>query len=278
MMLFRAENLYHPFRNSSLGFFLKDTATSPETTFGQIIWDIDLYHQPIQIPLLSLIFFIIKLFLLSVGEYLLFRVYITIKKEAGLVKNVTTVFICAQLIFWPLWVFFATSTDFIHPLNQVVGEWYCSSGSFLFYFLGTIITSHSFITAVMRYVFVVQREKVEQCGKENLKKGFLFLSVFIPLLVATWEGIESAELDSMSFINKCRGKHHMVFLVETSTLNVAKRHFCSFEKYDTAGILGELSAILSQMSCITNKIVQITIGLNIAEGFLYFRTLSYISR
>ena len=276
-MLFKAGNLYHPFRNTTLGFFPKDFASS-EMNMGETIEHIDLYYQPIQIPLIATVFFVIKICLLMAGEYLQFKVYIMIQKENGLVKNVTRLFVCTQMIFWPFWVFFATSTDFIHPLNQVIGQWYCTVGFFIFYILGNIIIFHSFITALMRYVFILHKEKVDKYGKEKIQKLFLLLSVLIPLLLFILGGVDGDELDPMSFFNKCNGKHHRVFLIETATLNVAKRNFCGLNNYDKTGSFGKLTSLFRQMSCITNKIVQIIMGLNIVEGFLYIRTLSHVNK
>ena len=152
-MFLQPENVYHPFTDSYFGIFLKDLVDQ-DKVIGLVIEDINLYYQPVQIPLLAAIFLIIKLFLLVVSEYLLYKIYRLAKKENGLVKDVTIVFVYAQVIFWPVWIFFVGSTDFIHPLNDVIGQWYCETGSFLFYFPIMVITSHSFITVLMRYFFI----------------------------------------------------------------------------------------------------------------------------
>ena len=90
----------------------------------------------------------------------------------------------------------------------------------------------------------------------------------------------------MSFINKCHGKHHKVFLIDTSckddyalvsTLNIAKRNFCVFKDYNTNGFWNEIVALIRRKFLFANTIIEIIMRLNIAEGFLYFRVLSHIN-
>lgn len=277
-MIFEPENFYHPFLHSSFGIFLKNHTNEGDVFAGEVTKDINLYYQPVQIPLLATIFLMIKTVLLVATEYLLYKVYHLAKKENGLVKDVTMVFVFAQMLFWPVWIFFVASTDYIHPLNEVIGQWYCETGSFLFYFPIMIITSHSFISALMRYFFIIHEDKIATYGKEKARRNFLILSVLLPFLMAVWEVADGAELDSFSFINKCNGKHHNVFLIDTSTLNIAKRNFCGFEQYNTEGIWNQIISWIRMLSCIINKVLLVTIGLNVTEGFLYFRILSHMHR
>ena len=277
-MLFKRNNLYHPFLGNAIRIFLPNDSNDNGAAFHELIKDVNLYYQPVQVPSIATIFLIIKSLLLVATEYLLYKVYCLAKRENSLMKDVTLVFVYAQMVFWPVWIFFAASTDFIHPLNEVVGQWYCEAGSFLFYFPIMIITSHSFISALIRYFFIIHRKNIADHGKEKAKRIFLLLSIFLPLFMAVWEVVDGAELDSFSFINKCSGKHHKVFLIDTSTLNIAKRNFCAFEKYDTKGLGRQIISWLHFMSCIINKILLVTIGLNVMEGFLYFRILTFMNR
>ena len=70
--------------------------------------------------------------------------------------------------------------------------------------------------------------------------------------------------DTMSFINKCHGKHHKVFLIDTSTLNIAKRNFCVREDYNTNGFWNEIVALIRRKFFFANTIIEIIMRLNIA--------------
>ena len=200
------------------------------------------------------------------------------KKENGVVKNITQLVVCVQIVFWPFWIFFATLTDFIHPINEIVGSWFCHGSTFLFRALANIMSTHSLISAMMRYVFIVHKDVAQKHGRTRIQNFFYLLSILIPLLMAIWEMIEGPDLDGMSFVNKCFGKHHRVFLSDTSSLNVAKRNFCAFTDYKTTGIRSKILATFRQTSCIAMNIFHLIIGLNILEGIVFFRIFTHIRR
>ena len=269
--------LYHPFNHVSLDIFSKES-TKSEKMIGESINNIDLYYQPVQEPTIATMFLGIKLCLLVVGEFLFIKVFQLMKKEKGITTDITQMLVFVQLFFWPFWIFFADSTAFIYPMKDVIGEWYCHAGSFLFYWLGNITIGHSFFTALLRYLFILHQDKVNLYGRQEIKRFFLILSVMLPFLVALWEALDGSDLDAMSFINKCHGKHHQVFLIDTSTINVVKRGLCAFEFSYSGGTWNKVLALTRQILCIANTVVQLILGLNVAEGFLYYKILSHINR
>ena len=273
-MFVKPENIYHPFTDSYFGVFLKDVVNK-DNIVGIVLEDINLYYQPVQEPLIALIFLAIKISLLVAVEYLQVKVYKLMKKENGIIKSITQLVVCVQMVFWPFWIFFAGITDFIHPVGNLIGSWFCYGGQFLFRFMGTIILSHSFMSTFMRYIFILHQETTQKYGKKRIKSVFFTLSILIPLLSTVWRMLAGPDLDGMSFINKCHGKHHRVFLVDTSQLNTAKRNFCAFTDFNTTGFVLKMAR---QISCISINIINLTIGLNIVEGILFCRILSYIHR
>ena len=276
-MMLQQENIYHPFTESYISVFLKDSVDS-DGVVGQVINDVNLYYQPVQVPLVAFIFLTIKLFLLAFAEFLQIKVFQLMKKENGVVKNITQVVVCTQLVFWPFWTFFASLTDFIHPINEIFGSWFCHGCTFIFRVLANIMSSHSLISALLRYVFIVHEDVTHKHGKKKVQNFFFFLSILMPLSMAVWEMVEGPDLDGMSFINKCHGKHHRVFLTDTSSLNVAKRNFCAFIDYKANGIWSKVLATVHQASCITMNIFHLIVGLNILEGIVFFRIFTHIRR
>ena len=274
-MFLQSENLYHPFLNTSIGLFFDDDISNRDAV-GSIIDDINLYYQPTQIPLIAMLFIILKAVILIAGSYLNVKVYKLMSKEKGILKKVTQLFVCANSALWYFLTFFSGITDFIHPMNQVAGQWFCDICELVFYFLGNIMTFHSLVAAMMRYVFIVHRERVNEFGREKAKQLFFYLSFLLPLLVSFWEFVSGTELDPMSFINKCNGKHHQVFLLEFSTTNVARRNLCGLEDYKFHDLWSQLVAWIRRFSCIANKIIMIGMGLNVAEGLLYWKIWTHI--
>ena len=276
-MILEDDLFYNPYQESSQGIFLKQLDYLGNNTI-HVIDGIDLYYQPVLPPETAFTFFLIRITLVIVGECFNVKVFELMKKENGLVKYITTVFVLVQMVFWPCWLVLVTLTDLIISPNKAVGNWFCDVGNFVFYFLGNVIMFHSFIIAVMRYVFIIHNEKIQRYGIEKMKKIFLILTVTMPLLVALLKVIEAAELGSMSFINKCYGIHHKTFLVETSTLDIFEQIFCQFEEYGQGGSYERVVPFIRQGSCIATKSVMLITGLNISEGIIYIMLLSHMMR
>ena len=271
------KNFYHPFQDSFLGVFPEEIS-SPGNISGFVLEDIDLYHQPVLDPIVATIFSIIWMIVLVLGLYLHFKILSGLKQETGILKDITGIFVPAQMIFWPLLSFFVATTNFVYPLNILIGEWFCSLSQFVISFLLSIISSHSLIAALMRYFFIVHSSKVELHGKTNIKKLFLFLSVMIPLCIAIGKLSSGARLGNMSFINKCNGKHHEAFLTETSTINVLKKSFCEIAIDYKGEIGGQVIMVLKQLSCMASTFSWVIMGSNVTEGIIYYRLFSHMNR
>ena len=66
--------------------------------------------------------------------------------------------------------------------------------------------------------------------------------------------------------------------LESSVTNVARRNLCAFEDYKTTTIFGQIISLISQLSCVANKVIMVVMGLNVVEGVLYWRIWTHINR
>ena len=271
----KRQHFYRPFKNSSIVFLVDTLLTSNEDLVLEID-DIDMYHQPVQHPVVALLFFCVKLIVIIIGEFVNARLLKNLKKENGLLTQVTRLLVWSQMISYPIGLVFITSTDFIHPVYEVFGYWFCTLGWFITTFFGYISLFHSFISAIMRYVYMLHNSKVHSYGKEKVLNLFLFLSICIPLLFVIWETME--EFSVFSYINKCYGRDHKVFLIETSTLDVLTHKFWSFSEFKSNGILDTIIVIVQRLSNILKAILFLIMGCNIIEGFIYYRIFAHIIR
>ena len=276
-MLLEKRHLYHPFSGSSLGFLVYEQSDDKKSV-GFIIQDIDLYYQPVQEPRLASVFYIIRVFLLIIGWYINKKIWQMLNKENGLTKDVTKIYIIASMTGGSLWTLYNASSDFIHPLNELIGQWYCDLGWFFLYMSWFTMSFHSLIVAIMRYLFIVQEKKVEAYGKEKIRKMFYILSFLLPLLLMIWSIADKSDVDAMSFFNKCYETHHQVFLLDTSTLNVAKRNFCELVEYDENGSFGEMISRIRRYACIIRTVLILLMGFNFLEGLIYYKILTHIFR
>ena len=128
----------------------------------------------------------------------------------------------------------------------------------------------------MRYFFILHNTKVEEFGKEKMKKIFMSMFISIPFLILLLDSFEEFHL--FSYINKCYGKDHAVFLIETSTLNVLKHKFWSFESHENGQNYEVLFYSAKQICKIIKHFFLVIMGSNISEAVIYYKVLTHMNR
>ena len=276
-MPLNSNNYYNPFTESFLRARMEgSTSTTNDTNI--ILEDVDLYFQPVPNPFVAGTFSAIMVIILIIGLYLHLKCFLMVRKEDSILKDVSTAYFVAQMIGVPTAIITICVTNFIHNFPQTASRLSCPLIWFTFYFSWNIVSFHSFISATMRYVFIVHAKKVNSYGKQKIKKIFDITSILIPFLLTIWKGMDGSELDAMSYINKCYGKHHNVFLVEISTAKVFTKSFCEIANF--AGLVGidKLTALAKQLFCIASTTTMLIMGSNISEGFIYFKLFRNMNR
>ena len=267
-------NFYHPFANSTLGFFDFHELNQSNFSYGLIIKEIDLYSQPLENPSIVITFWVIKMVVIIIGEGIGTKLLASLKKERGLLTDVTKLFIMVQMILHPILHFFELVLNTLYPVHEIVGNWFCFLDWLLWGVFMRVGLNNSFIAALMRYLFIVHDQKVNEYGKERIKRLFLYFSIISPIIQFTLQALGGSP--RLSFVNKCYGNDHKVFLIETSTLNVLKRKFIEFDDVHT-----DLE-ILQQVGARIFKIVEVMLflfmGCNITEVFLYHKIFSKMGR
>ena len=276
-MSLKKGNFYHPFRDSDLGFFLHDM-NSDENYNPNILKDIDLYYQPVEEPEDGIIFFVVSLVALIVAEIIQFKLINMVRREHGLVKEVTQIYSMSCIIMGPFLLIFTTLTDFIHPLNEVIGEWFCFLARTLIWIHFNVVATQTLIVAMMRYWFIINEQRVKKYGKEKTKRIFIFLSIFVPIFMVTWGTIENTEVDRLLSINRCYGIDHKVFMINVISPKDLGPYYCEFGNPDDDGMYGQILMIFKHTTCILKDLLTVLMGSNVIEGILYFKIISHITR
>ena len=274
---------YHPFVNSSFGILMFDNDSNipKNEESGFIVYDVNLYYQPLEHPLIAVSFFAIKLLFIIIGVMLCTKILRVVKREPSIDTHIMKIFCWTQITLHPILIFFDLTINLIHPINAVIGDWYCSFGWLLYSFSTKFVLNYSFFAALMRYFFVIHNDAVNTYGKEKFKRHFLHFSLIACVFGVIVEGIDNRELSRLSFINKCYGKDHKVFLIESSTLHVLQRKFWEIES-DAFVKYGEIldhliSTVLRVIRMVKNSIFLLT-GFNVMEGILYFKVFLHMQR
>ena len=271
MMNWQQRNIfYNPYLKSSFSFF-NQSASNIKQFESETITDINLYYQPLQYPFLATLYLIVGILIIVCGEYLHFKILQLLKQECCLVKSVLQAFMYIQMVFWPIDLAFNASVDFMYPMWQIVGSWYCELG-FIWKLYGfTFVVFHSLITGLMRYVFVVHFKSVRNFGKEEMKTLFYWTSLLLPFLITIWAFLDRKEISTFSSIDKCNGILHKSFLREHTIDSTAKRNLCFLEKPDEHENMYLFT--IKKTSCTIRAMLFIIMGSNILEGVLYWRTI-----
>ena len=271
-MIVDKHNLYHPFINTSFGLFINTSSTE----LNNIVDEIDLYYQPLLDPLVAIIFFLVKLLVILIGEIIGIKFLKTMKKETGLLKDITMLFVTWQMACHPILAFFDLINSLIYPAGDVIGSWFCTLGWFVWGYGVRLALYNSFITALMRYLFVVHEERVAAFGKEKIKKIFWYLSQLLPLFHIL---LKIAEGNStLSFINKCYGYDHKIFLSESTTLNVLKNKFWKAEKSNINQALDVVFDVIMKIIKLLTSAIFLIMGFNLSEIFIYINIFSHLNR
>ena len=141
-----------------------------------------------------------------------------------------------------------------------------------------ILIFHSFGAAWLRYFFIVHATKANKFGKEKIKNVFFYLNIFIPILTMLWVASEVGEIDLIRAINRCNGKDHKMFLVQTSTFGVIQDNFKSIQINQLSGTLAKVLAILRRTSKIARRIWSLFLGSNITECIVYYKVASHMNK
>ena len=270
-----SKHSYRPFSNASFYVFTKPSISN-HSLQGALINDIDLYYQPLAEPTTAFTFFITKLCIYLIGEFIGVKLLINLKKDNSILNHVTTFFVLTQMVGYPIALVFTTTNDFLYPANEVIGKWFCTLGWMSIMYCSYVSLFYSCIVAFMRYFFVLHSEKAQAYGKEKAKRNFLIMAVLAPLLCVIWESTE--RLHILSYINKCYGYDQRVFLIESSTLNVLKHKFWELNSFAHNGVVDLAIVIANRVSKILKAIVLIVLGANIVEGILYYKILTHMNR
>ena len=69
---------------------------------GETLYDVNLSYEPLQDPLLAVVYFFIKATVVVLGEYVHIQILKFLKHETCIVKDVLKTFLYVQMMYWPV--------------------------------------------------------------------------------------------------------------------------------------------------------------------------------
>ena len=189
--------------------------------------DVDLYRQPVLPPMLSLVVVpIIQLIFVSSAIFIQYRTLQMLKRETSVNNLMMVTQAKIHVIFWPNWALAVTFTESFYPLDNLITPVACHMLKFYIYFCLFSFILYSFYASLSRYLFCIHTTRVTKFGREKLMKILYWIFYIHTFVWTVYTHTTSFNMDHLPVINSCFGVQHNIFLMESSTLNMLKRHFC----------------------------------------------------
>ena len=88
------------------------------------------------------------------------------------------------VLFFAFHLPFSVVSNAIPHLSDYTGEWFCNLATIIIMYGINVMTIHSLLIAIMKYVLIVHPLKALQIGHEKIEKIFFALYLAIPLILA----------------------------------------------------------------------------------------------
>ena len=233
---------YNPYKKSHLAFLIQNNTISSESGSLNddddniphenmyLFSDVDLYYQPLLNPIISLALVLpIQLVFVVSAIFIQIRTLQMLKQEKSVNNAMMVTQAKIHILYWPLGCVAIILTENIYPLAVITTPIFCSVFRFFLYFCMFSFILYSFYAALLRYLCCLHTNKVNEFGKDKLITIIYWVFYLHTFVWTLYTIFTSFSLDHLPFINNCYGDHHNIFLMESTPLNMARRHFCALD-------------------------------------------------
>ena len=231
-------SFYNPFKQSQLAFLIQHNDTSKATDSSDhsppeqmyLFSDMDLYAQPMQNPVMSLVIFLpIQLLLAASAICIQIRTLQMLKQEKSINNAIMTTQAKLHICYWPLYIATITVTDNMYPLSGLTTPMFCLVLQLCYYFACLSFMLYSFYAALLRYLCCLHTERVNNFGRDKVIKIVYYVFYLHVLLWSVFIIFTNVNYDHIPTFNNCYGNFPAVFLLEKSPLDMIRRHYCALQ-------------------------------------------------
>jgi hypothetical protein len=227
-----------------------------------------------KIPLL-----IIQLLLFILGLLIQLKIiYVSWKDREGKTWQIHMTHSIALIIYFAFMIPFWNVTNAFPNLSLYTGEWFCYLATFISLYGISIITFNSLLIAVMKYSFVIHNTKILKFGEERAKKGFLILSLTLPLILAIIS-VVAKDIDAYADLLSCFGLTDQALKQYNTWENKMQKFFlCNLNT--TAKDISDRYVLyfMTQCLCILKSCIYLLVSTNIPEAFFYYKIFKKMRR
>ena len=227
----------------------------------------------------SIAHIVLQVLLYFTGLYVQIKVILVCWKErSGNTWHIHFAHSIIVIVYFTLNLPFWIVTIAIPDLSDYTGEWFCYLAAFIFQYGNFIITLNSLLVATIKYTFIVHSIKLLHFGKENVKKIFFAIYLFLPLMFATIASV-GKDFEQYSELISCFGLTEQTEVTYNTTAKEYQKFFlCKMSSLDKEKSYGSTFHALTQCFCILKSILVWIINTNVPEGFLYYKIFAKMRR
>ena len=220
---------------------------------------------------------VVKIFVICLGSFIQLKIILTclnakdtITRQIDITQAVAiTIFVFFTNLFEPI-------TDHIPDLHEKVGDWICHIAAFIYLFTVYVCLFHSFVVALMKYIFIVHHMKNRAFGERKTQKIFFLATIIHPAILAILTTL-AYDFESSKPLISCYGLKEQVLMKYNTSTRFEKAFLCKLgnmgtDKDDMPWFY------IRQGFCATKMIWVLLLSTNIPEGYLYFKIFKKMRR
>ena len=170
---------------------------------------------------------------------------------------------------------FQAITHFIPNLAGVSGSWICYFGAFVSFYGFNDLRTHSLWIAMEKYIFIVHTLKARVFGEEKIGKIFVLLNATYLTITSILAMLTSNYVTKTEIISCFGIGHESLKQKNSSTAGISDFFFCDVSGYSETS-LGLAYTI--QFVCGLRSFVNIVVGTNAPEAFIYYKIFKHMER
>ena len=212
---------------------------------------------------------ILQMLLFGLGLILQVKIILVARDEKDTTWQIHICHSVVLTIYYFFTIIFRALMHFVPFISSFTGSWLCYVAFFMQLYGYYAIINHTLLVAIMKFAFIVQREKVTEFGKEQTKKVFLWINLCFPLFW-TALGMLSSENTAFPPINVCFQRQKQLLMpTNTTSQGTIFFFFCEFGHEANVGQYAYMIYIIKRGCCIFLEIAHLGISSNLPEVFFY---------
>lgn len=230
----------------------------------------------------EIVMFILALCIYIIGVFLHTKIIIVSKRENEMTWKLDIANSFMLMIHYAHVIAMYGITYIIQDLYTYTGEWFCYVSKALTFYGNAYVTGHSLIISLMKYVIIVQYEKVMNVGQDKVKQIFLWIKVFYPIYIFAIFNIVRPDFlliyDGISQANRCLGKSDMVSSLDSNRSAIKLHNICDVTEPLRQVSFEYVVFICRQGICWLHVIIVYSNAWNLIEIVIYCKIFGFMRR